>query len=173
MLRIELFDPDSINQDAADAAVSYTDIAVANGFPASPETLACLDQGGGAQTNSCFIKTNEDNLVQTVPGIEPEQVNPVWFVRVDENRGTGSPGVCGHPATYTPAYNTNTMYALSYDRQNSDGSTERIDLARYTGQVGDNARDTGEHQTDLHWVSPGGTQGLGQPAFVPVDPGSE
>ena len=45
-------------------------------------------------------------------------------------------------------------------------------MANYTGQTGDGVRDSGDHLTDMRWVSPGGTQIYDQPAAVPVDPGS-
>jgi hypothetical protein len=102
-------------------------------------------------------------------------VNPWWFARIDENRGAGSPpgnGSCGQPSSYNAQYNTQTVYQLFYYRENPDGTVVRVDLASYTGQVGDGVRDNGDHQTDMRWVSPGGTMIYDQPAPVPVDSGS-
>ncbi|MFO7682077.1 MAG: CARDB domain-containing protein [Chloroflexota bacterium] len=64
------------------------------------------------------------------------------------------------------------MFQLFYERQNSDGTIDQVQLARYTGQVGDGLRDSGDHETDLRWVTPGGAQSPDQPTFVPVDPGT-
>jgi hypothetical protein len=52
------------------------------------------------------------------------------------------------------------------------GETDPIPLAAYTGQVEDGIRDDGSHQTDMRWVSPGGTQLPDQPVPVPADFGS-
>jgi hypothetical protein len=64
------------------------------------------------------------------------------------------------------------LYELFYYVQNPDGTTSKVSLASYTGQTGDGVRDAGDHLTDMHWVSPGGTQLYDQPAAVPVDLGS-
>lgn len=37
VLRVELFDPDSFNQFAVEDEVSYSDTAIANGFPSPPK----------------------------------------------------------------------------------------------------------------------------------------
>ncbi|MCB8984277.1 MAG: hypothetical protein H6659_10665 [Ardenticatenaceae bacterium] len=91
---------------------------------------------------------------------------------MDENRGTSTPGVCGEPASYTPAYNTATRYELSYFRDAANGTVEQIPLAAYTGQTGDGVRDNGDHDTDLRWVSPGGQPSYDQPVVVPASSGS-
>ncbi len=171
VLRIELFDPDSINQAMTETAVSYTNLAVANGFSSGSEMLPCPNLEDQSQSHSCFIKTNEDSLIQSVLGIEPEEINPIWLVRVDENRGGTPVGTCGPILDpYTPAHNTATLFELFYERQNSDGTISQVLLARYTGQVGDGLRYSGNHETDLRWVTPGGAQSPDQPNFVPVDP---
>ncbi len=73
---------------------------------------------------------------------------------------------------YVPSFNTRTTYELFYWAQNADGTVARITLATYTGQVGDNVRDNGNHLTDMQWVSPGAPLNTGQPAPVPTDCGS-
>jgi hypothetical protein len=127
--------------------------------------------------DACLIETGEEDLVDPNgdPPVELDQVNPFWFVRVDENRGAGTApgnGSCGNPGSYNPAFNTATLFELFYYAQNPDGTINKIPLAQYTGQVGDGVRDNGDHLTDMHWVSPGGTRLYDQPADVPVDPGS-
>ncbi len=169
ILRVELFDPDSINQITSTTAVSFTALAQTLApvtFPAGGRTLSCSSTN---RREPCLINTGELNLVN--PPVELDQINLYWFLRVDTNQGTGAPpgsGACGNPASYNPAFNTNTLYELYY----YDSAVNRVNLASYTGQTGDGVRDNGDHQTDLRWVSPGGTQLADQPAAVPVNPGS-
>ena len=180
VLRVELFDPDSINAADNNAIVSYSNNANALDpatFPLSPVSETCSST---EQKNPCLIETGELALVDPIgpPPVELDQVNPFWFVRIDENRGNGPPypgdGQCvmGKPDSYDAGYNTATLFELFYYVQNNDGTIAKVALANYTGQTGDNIRDTGNHQTDMHWVSPGGTVLYDQPAPVPVDPGS-
>lgn len=177
ILRVELFDPDSINQAENTHAVSYSANAHAldpDAFPLGTELETCSRT---SQKDSCLIWTGEESLVDPDgdPPVTIDQINPFWFVRVDENRGAGEPpgnGACGEPSTYTPGFNTVTLYELFYYAQNPDGTTSKVPLANYTGQTGDGIRDTGDHLTDMHWVSPGGTRLYDQPADAPVDPGS-
>jgi hypothetical protein len=98
--------------------------------------------------------------------------NPLWLVRVDENRGSAVPGQCGRPAVYTPDYNTQTHFSLYHYQDDGSGSQLAIPLASYTGQTGDGSRDGGSHLTDLRWVAPGGSPAWDQPAIVPADCGS-
>ncbi len=182
VLRVELFDPDSINAAANTYAVSYSANAMtldSTNFPPGTYNKSC----SSSQRDPCLIETGERNLVNPngSPPVELDQINPFWFARIDENRGAGSlsghgNGSCGAPSSYNPPFNTATLYELFYYKQNNDGTIQRIELARYTGQVGDGDRDNGDHQTDMRWVSPGGTLpnddiNLGLPA-VPVDLGS-
>lgn len=177
ILRVELFDPDSINQAANTHAVSYSATAHAlnpSAFPLGTQNKTCSST---QQKNNCLIPTGEASLVNPTgtPPVELDQVNPFWFVRIDENRGAGAApgnGTCGEPSSYNPAFNTNTLYQLFYYAQNNDGTITKIPLANYTGQTGDGVRDTGNHQTDMRWVSPGGTPLYDQPVNVPVDLGS-
>ncbi len=163
IVRVELFDPDSMNRLQNTATVYHTQAWIDSGRPAV-ETLSC----NSTQQNPCLIDTQEDELL----GLPLDQVNPWWFMRIDENRyGDGSGLGCNTPASYNPAYNTQTYYQLYY-YQETGGDPARTELAWYTGQVGDGVRDTGDHLTDLQWVSPGGADSIDQPVFVPVDPGS-
>lgn len=170
VLRVEIFDPDSINQATNEAEVFHTVTAVNAGFPLF-ETRSCTED----QRFSCLLDTGELALTTGDPPLDFASINPFWLVRVDENRGAGTPpgnGTCGIPATYNTAFNTSTLFELFYYAQHSDGTITKIPLSIYSGQVGDGVRDTGNHQTDLHWVSPGGTRLYDQPVDVPVDPGS-
>ena len=156
IVRVELFDPDSINKDGVTVEAQHTNLAVSEGMPLF-ENLSCT--GGDAnRKNPCVLDTGEADL-----GLPIDRVNPYWFIRIDENRGTGGGdgnGSCGSPPNYDTDYNTQTTYHLFYWAQNSDGTLRRVDLATYTGQVGDNNRDNGDHLTDMQWVSPGGSPNL-------------
>ena len=172
-LRVEIFDPDSINQVDNAYTISYTDRAIDRGFNLT-ETMSCTGSESSKQINPCLIETGELELLNSEIGID--EVNPFWFVRVDENRGDGPPpgnGNCKSPSEYSPAYNTQTLYKLYYYEEDSNGNPQRVDLAQYTGQVGDGVRDLGDHQTDMRWVSPGGSMSYDQVQPVPVDPSSE
>lgn len=174
ILRVELFDPDSYNKANNDGGmytdnVVHTQIAIDEGMPES-EPLSC----NANQKNPCLIDTQEGNL-----GLNLDQINLWWFVRIDENRGHGNPpgdGVCDEPDNYTIGYNTITFYELFYYQRHPDGEIERTPLAWYYGQSGDpsrdNAYDTANHMTDMRWVSPGGQPVFDQPAPVYAGCGS-
>lgn len=175
VVRVELFDPDSINQlnnngGSFTATVGHTEAWIntpdGSGNPRPPvEQLSC----SASNINPCLINTRELSEL----GLPLDSVNPWWFVRIDENRsGNGSGNNCGNPGSYNPNFNTQTLYELSYFAQNSDGSIVKIPISRYIGQVGDNARDDGGHLTDMRWVSPGGQEIYDQPAAVPAEFGS-
>ena len=175
ILRVELFDPDSINQSQNSHAVAHTDVAINAGMP-PVEQRQC---GSTNQQSACLINTNEVNL----PDVLPEQINLWWFVRIDENRGSGSPpgnGNCGQPGSYDVEYNTRTLYSLFYYARRPDGTIERIPLAQYTGQTDDPAQDYdkvnntafADHHTDMQWTAPGGRAIYDQLAAVPTDCGS-
>lgn len=190
VVRIELFDPDSINMAEnihnvtfSRTAIQYSidnDPADARRFTLGGAERNCTDHSPGhnsqRQWQPCVIETGELAILDEDPTISINQINPYWFVRVDENRGAGDNDgndSCTVPGQYTPRFNTQTVYGLSYFAQGDDGNIERIPLASYTGQVGDNGwRDEGDHQTDLRWVSPGGAQAYDQPVPVPADFGS-
>ncbi|MCP4361119.1 MAG: hypothetical protein GY796_24185, partial [Chloroflexi bacterium] len=180
ILRVELFDPDSINASSnGPFSIPRTDAAINAGLPPLLDNQYCSNAD---QKNACLIDTNELSLVPSL--LTLDQINPYFFWRIDENRGAGSApgnGNCGSPLSYDATFNTRTLYQLYYFMQNPDGTTQRIDLASYTGQVDDGTRDNGDHHTDMHWVSPGAAQqafdypidpNTNQPYNVPVDAGS-
>jgi Flp pilus assembly protein TadG len=171
IVRVELMDPDSINKDnpAQPLTIPYTAAAAPYFAPNTFTTGTCT----GNRKDACLIPTGELALVNN--GTLPlDRVNPYWFWRIDENRGTGAApgnGSCGSPSSYNADFNTRTLFELFYWKENPDGTIERVDLARYTGQVG-GGRDAGNHDTDMRWVSPGAAQSYDQPVNVPIDPGS-
>jgi hypothetical protein len=171
-LRVELFDPDSINKDGTSDYIVFSDLAQSlnpTQFPPGTHLRTCSNRN---RKDACQILTGELTLVGSHRDLTIELINPFWFVLVDENRGTGTPGQCGAPSSYTPSRNTATLYELYYYVAAAPGSATRMDLAAYTGQTGDGIRDQGDHDTDLRWVSPGGPVRFDQPVFVPADNGS-
>ncbi len=170
IVRVEIFDPDSINADnPGPFTITRTQAAIAAGLPVTT-TASCST----TQRDNCVLDTGELQLVIS-NALTLADINPYYFWRVDENRGQGTPpgnGNCAEPTAYNAGYNTRTLFELLYFAQEPDGSILRQDLAHYTGQVGDGARDTGDHNTDRRWVSPGASPSYDQPIFVPVDPGS-
>lgn len=173
VLRVEIFDPDSINKDGTGDFVVYSDFARAANptlFPPGAHLRSCTTGNSNLRKNACLIATGEQSLISAATGVTIDQINPYWLLRIDENRGSSTSGVCAEPTNYTPSLNTGTLYQIFYYRENDDGTLERIDLASYTGQRGGEAVN---HDTDLRWVSPGGQRKFDQPVFVPVDPGSE
>lgn len=166
IVRVELFDPDSMNQALNTHTVQRSQTAVNRGLPLFAN-LTCSDT---TRQQPCLIDTGERNL----SGVTFDTINPFWFVRIDENRsGTFNSNTgCAMPSSYQTQHNTQTTYELFYWAQNPDGTLVRIDLATYTGQVGDNVRDNGNHLTDMQWVSPGAPMSHGQPAPVPTDCGA-
>lgn len=158
VVRVELFDPDSINTDQNTLTILRSNTAINEGL-GSVASKTCGTNGGSSdRIQPCLLVTNEETLVGT-NDIELDQINPYWFVRIDENRRppTSPGGSCGSPGSYTPSMNTETLYSLYYFAQNADGTVVRVPLVSYIGQIGDGVRDTGNHLTDMHWVSPGAT----------------
>jgi hypothetical protein len=166
VLRVELFDPDSWNSPTGNATITHTSHAANNGFPTS-ESMDCNNNGQGIlpgiQQNSCLLVTGEETLV-TPPAVTIDQINPFWFMRVDESRGPPT-GSCNAPSFYFESYNTTTVYQLSYHAQSPDGTIQEVPLASYTGLKNNS------HNTDLYWVSPGAAPSF-DGLFVPVDAGS-
>ena len=156
-VRVELFDPDSINQAANSLTISRSSTAINNGLSPIASKTCGVDSDYSSQIHPCLLWTDEFDLVSGAPNLDIDQVNPNWLVRIDENRGTGGPpgnGACGIPSIYNPAYNTSTLFQLVY-YQEGDTEPEKVPLVGYFGQTGDGVRDNGDHNTDMHWVSPG------------------
>lgn len=175
IVRVELFDPDSINRPNNNGGsyqdqVVHTSLAIANGMPPT-ETRSCSSD----QKNPCLINTGEGSL-----GFPVDRINLWWFARIDENRGSGTapgnPNVCGEPSSYTVGFNTVTLYSLFYYQRLADGTIVETPLAWYYGQSGQSSRDNAyssfNHQTDMQWVSPGGRSIFDQPVAVPAGCGS-
>ncbi|MBK8906060.1 MAG: hypothetical protein IPM53_33080 [Anaerolineaceae bacterium] len=161
IVRVELFDPDSMNVATNNPTINRSNIAINNGLGAVDGTKVCGTNGGSSsRTEPCLLRTDELNLVDNAPHLDLDQVNPYWFVRIDENRISNNPPTntsCGTPGSYQTTANTQTRYSLSYFAENPDGTVAKIPLVDYFGQTGDN-RDgpsPGNHQTDMRWVSPG------------------
>ena len=160
IVRVELFDPDSINVADNTQTISRSTIAISEGL-AAVDTKTCGTNGGSSdQMHPCLLQTDELDLVTAPPNLDLDQVNPYWIVRIDEHRGTGDPpgnGECGNPGSYNPAYNTQTLFALSYYRENTNEEVEKVPLVSYLGQTGDirDGATPGGHLTDMRWVSPG------------------
>ena len=173
ILRVELFDPDSVNAPQSNSfQIVHTDVfSDANPSIGQIEPPTTCTNG---QINACLKQTCEwdDQSCSGVTGQPLDNSNPFWFVRVDENRGQGGGngnGSCGQPSSYTVEYNTELQFRLRYFRRAPDGTLADVPLATYTGQTDDPARDIDNwsHQTDIAWVSPGGFNSLG--AGVPTD----
>lgn len=125
ILRIELFDPDSFNNQGNSAMITHS---ISDGGPAEP--LDCTSSGLG---DKCIIDTGESRYAINQ--------NPFWLQRVDENWNPDC----------TPYYGDNLGDVVtSYELYYFDDSGDRIDIAKYTV---DNLRDY--FNSDLKWVSPG------------------
>ncbi|MAT99780.1 MAG: hypothetical protein CL608_21785 [Anaerolineaceae bacterium] len=155
VVRVELFDPDSMNTAVNSLTINRSNIAINNGLEAVSSKTCGSDGGSSSQIQPCLLRTDELNLVSAPPNLDLDQVNPFWFVRIDENRIRNNPTSCGSPGSYTTSANTQTRYSLSYFAQNPDSTIAKIPLVTYFGQTGDGVRDNGDHLTDMRWVSPG------------------
>ncbi len=164
VVRVELFDPDSINTELNSLIINRSNVAITEGLNTTALKTCGSDGGSSNQTETCALSTDERTLVTGSPNLDFDQINPHWFVRVDRNRIQVNPTVCGFPESYISAANTQTLYTLYYFAQNPDETPLRVPLVAYAGQTGDNLRDTGDHLTDLRWVSPGANQ-----PFSPID----
>jgi hypothetical protein len=133
LVRVELFDPDSVNQNVGNSATITHTQAASYTFGIT-ETLSCSSQGSG---DSCVIRTGEL--------LDGAFHNPLWFLRVDENWNTNCEFDYNNPAGEAV-----TSYELYY--LDDDGNKE--DLASYTV---DNAA---YMSTDLKWVTPGVSPGV-------------
>ncbi|GIK55693.1 MAG: hypothetical protein HND44_13390 [Chloroflexi bacterium] len=155
ILRVEILDPDSINVNAS-GPFNYTRTQAAQNAGLEPTGSGTCEKTNNRK-NPCLVGTGELALYNN--GTLPlASINPYWFIRMDENRGSATPGNCGEPGSYTATYNTQTLYELYYFQQQAGGAIIRNNLASYTGQVGDGVRDNGSHKTDMQWVSPGAVE---------------
>jgi Flp pilus assembly protein TadG len=156
VVRVELFDPDSINTNQNTFTIGRSNMAINNGLGAVDSKTCGTDGGNSSRIQPCLLETDEESLVGS-NDIDIDQVNPYWFVRIDENRRppTSPGGSCGSPGSYTASLNTGTLYSLYYFAQSPDGTIARVPLVSYIGQIGDGVRDSGNHLTDMRWVSPG------------------
>jgi uncharacterized repeat protein (TIGR01451 family) len=140
IVRVEIWDPDCYNR-----SLPGNQFVITNTVTGLPMTISNACSGGG-----------DDRKQPCVPLLRTQDPqNPFGFVRIDENRGGGSPpgnGTCAEPGSYTPGFNTVTEYTLYYYLQQGDGSVERRNLARYTKGGAESDSDT-----DMRWVSPGGS----------------
>lgn len=158
VVRVELFDPDSMNMAANSFTINRSNTAINNGLGAVAIKTCGTDGGNSSRTQPCLLRTDELFLVTSAPNLDLDQINPYWFVRIDENRISNNPPTntsCGAPGSYTTSANTQTRYTLSYFAQNPDETLAKIPLVDYFGQTGDGVRDNGDHLTDMRWVSPG------------------
>jgi len=160
VVRVELFDPDSYNasQGNVDQEGPGNVYVFTHTIPfGNPPTGSAVCTGNDRyRIEPCLLNTGE-NL----------DLNPFWFVRVDEIR-VGNGNTCNAPSglIYNNGHHTQTAFDLYYYGQTITDTTQMIPLANYMGRT-DNA-----HDTDLRWVSPGGGQSYDQPMFVPANSGS-
>ena len=180
IVRVEVFDPDSHNNANNTAQAIHSNRWVAAGVGRPTERNVSCTEARVNQTETCIVPTTElrDNCTpaqQEDPNIfcaeDVDEINPYWFFRVDENRGT--PTGCSTPGSYRVDSNTATRFSLYYFARRPDGTLERRDLTTYTGQTLDPTRDIDggtSHQTDLKWVSPGSFNAT--TTEIPTDCGS-
>jgi hypothetical protein len=156
VVRVELFDPDSINQASDEVMVEIEHAAAYTASSGVALSLKPCEADSQNQTEACILTTGESY-----------NTNPLWFVRVDENR-VGTDNGCQAPGSYDSTINTQTAFDLYYVRLDGNDELERVPLATYYGQTG---TETPNHNTDLRWVSPGGAPSADQPVFVSVSTG--
>jgi len=149
IVRVEIWDPDCYNdpfpgnQFVITNTITGTLVTISNACDGNDRREPCTPETGDSQ-------------------------NPYGFVRIDENRGGGSPpgnGDCAFPSSYEAGFNTTTEYTLYYYLQRPDGGLERRDLARYTKGGAESDSDT-----DMLWVSPGGSLSWDPPADADFTP---
>ena len=141
-VRIELFDPDSVNlNENNDVTITHSDVySVTNGAASTDDSCTATGRG-----EPCILATGEGQAGPTV--------NPVWFHRVDEYF-TSECSTSDAPNEG----DTQTVYEL----YTLDVNGNRQDLAKYTWYYTDT-----HSLTDLKWVTPGETPGV----EVDSDPG--
>lgn len=164
VVRVELFDPDSVNQANNAATIMRSSTAINNGFSLIEDVLCGASGTGtsGEQRNPCVFQTGETTLIDSGIALF-EQINPIWLIRIDKNRGVGAgngDGTCNPPnetppPLYNVNYNTQTLFELYYYRLTVDGQPVQVPVASYYGNTGDSRDFFGFHETDMRWVSPG------------------
>ncbi|MEM8860850.1 MAG: hypothetical protein AAGD96_21210, partial [Chloroflexota bacterium] len=187
ILRVELLDPDSINNPVPEnATLSHTqkfaiELQNSGANPANLIRPVSQNDCSGNESNPCIIRTCEWALQAGRPGCnqnpyssyydanvnpyELDQINPFWFYRLDEMRRRAGTSQSGQTE-----YHTATLFTLYYFKQHPNGAIERVDLASYLGQSGHDEtmiqnggtpiRDY-HAETDLNWVSPGAYNPIG------------
>lgn len=156
VVRIEIFDPDSMNTIVTSEPIQIQHTALYAENTSSTSLIASCQGSSDLQHQPCVLNTGE-----------PATMNPYWFHRVD-----GIPfhkgDTCNPISDYDPQLNTVTVFDLYYLLLTESGELERVPLATYQGQTGVEAE---THATDLRWVSPGGALADDQAVFVPVTKG--
>lgn len=156
VVRVEIFDPDSINAPATSELLQVQHTTLYADLTGSVHLTASCQGTGELQRQPCVFNTGE-----------PATMNPYWFHRVDGIRFRKS-DVCNPEPHYDPQLNTATAFDLYYLVLAESGELERVPIATYQGQTGIEPE---THDTDLRWVSPGGTLADDQSIFVPVTEG--
>jgi hypothetical protein len=129
-VRVEIFDPDSVNLQAGTIhTITHSSTYASTGVAQSPGN--CSGSGNG---QLCVLPTGEN--------LESVFHNPYWFVRVDETWD----GNCNPVAS-----NRNGNTATTFDLYYFDAQGQRVPLARYA-ETNDLAT---VPFTDMRWVSPG------------------
>lgn len=157
VLQVELFDPETHNQniEAQDVTITHSALAQSFGVPAQvTKSCTTVNESANKRWNPCLLPTHELTLTGvTTANVVLDQINPYWIVRIDENRGTGDTS-CTARRSYEEQYNTETRFELYYFIETNNGTIERVDLASYLGK-----RNNSDN-TDLRWVTPGVTPGV-------------
>lgn len=187
IVRVELLDPDSINNTVPDnATLAHSQkfgIELQNNGANAADLIQSVNEGdcSGGTHNPCIIRTCEwaeqagngrcdddpysSYYSSNTNPYELDQVNPFWFYRLDELRSYA--GDAGMDDTH---HHTITLYSLYYFQQETDGSVVKQYLASYAGQTKNDTilkswdvPPVGAYhaETDLHWVSPGAYNEIG------------
>ncbi|MBP7999348.1 MAG: hypothetical protein KA314_01265 [Chloroflexi bacterium] len=143
VVRVELFDPDTWNYSPGNTDTTnyvITQSVVYAGNNTTTINKQCPTAQDRSWYEGCVIVTDE-----------PMDMNPFWFIRIDEMR-TGNNSSCGAPGgNYPSVAGSSTGFHLYYFGRNTSGGIERKPIAAYTSRA-DNA-----HDTDMRWVTPGDT----------------
>jgi Flp pilus assembly protein TadG len=134
-IRIELFDPDSVNRETSNTVTVFHSDAYSITHNLASEEMNCSLTGEG---EPCVLNTGESQSGPTV--------NPVWLHRVDEYFDSAC-----NATNDTVNGNTQTIYEL----YTLDENGTRQNLAKYTWNY-----TADPVLTDLKWVTPGVTPGV-------------